>query len=84
MPVSKENIETVIKLLEALDQRQDAIRQLAANLARRDIWRSVDGELSAPLLPSQQEALEGFVRQYAKECRQILAAIDALIGPAPE
>lgn len=84
MPVSKDNVDAVITLLQAIDQRGDAIRQVATNLSSRSTWRLPDGRLGVELTPSQQETLEGFVREYAKDCRQALAAIEALIGPAPE
>jgi hypothetical protein len=83
MPITKDNVDAILQLLLALDQRADAIRQLASNLSVRTVWRSPDGKLALDLTTAEQETIEGFVRQYVKECRQVLAAIDAAFGPPP-
>lgn len=73
------NVETLLRLLTALSQRQDTVRQLATQLATGVTWRSPDGALAVSLPLAQQDELVDFIRQYLDESDVIIATARTLL-----
>lgn len=76
---SPANIDTLVKLLTALSQRQDTVRQLATQLASGIYWRSPDGNLAAALPPAQHQELVDFARGYLDESEAIITTARSLL-----
>lgn len=81
MPLSKQNLEPVVRLLLALSQRHDQIYQLASRLSTGAAWRSPDGALVVDLSPTERERLEDFIRTYLEDAEVILATLRQQLGP---
>jgi hypothetical protein len=85
MPLATNNLETLINMLTALAQRQDALRQLASQLHASTIWRSPDGQLAVALTAGQRTELEAFVKAYLDESDILIAAARTMLAsPAGE
>ena len=85
MPRATNNLETLINMLSALAQRQEALRQLAGQLHAGTIWRSPDGQLAVALTATQRDELAAFVKAYLDESDVLVAAARAMLGqPPPE
>jgi hypothetical protein len=85
MPVTANNLETLINLLTALAQRQETLRQLAGQLHASVVWRSPDGQLAVALTEGQRTELEAFVKAYVDESDVLVATARAsLAQPLPE
>jgi len=80
MSLTKDNLDTISKLLTALSQRNNVILELARTLASDTVWRSPDGRLEVKLTEAQREETEGFVRAYAQESELVISAIKAHLG----
>ena len=83
MPLTTNNLETLINMLSALAQRQDTLRQLAGQLHAGTIWRSPDGHLAAALTAAQRTDLEAFVKAYLDESDVLIASARAMVGQPP-
>ncbi len=81
MPIA--NIDTLLNLLTALAQRQETVRQLAAQLANPSVWRSPDGQLAVALTDAQQAELTAFVKAYLDESEVLIASARAMLAVAP-
>lgn len=75
MPLTKDNIDAVSKLLIALAQRQDVIYQLHQTLGQGAVWRSPDGEARIDLSQAERDQMEEFIRQYVEDAETICAKI---------
>ena len=85
MPLAANNLETMINMLTALAQRQDALRQLASQLHAGTVWRSPDGRLAVALTAGQRAELEAFMKAYLDESDVLNAAARATLAqPPPE
>lgn len=85
MALSKNNLETVSKLLVALTQRHDTVYNLVQKLNSGFIWRSPDGQMEIPLTTRECEELEGFINEYLQEADVIAATLRSHLGePTPE
>lgn len=84
MPVTTNNLETLINMLTALAQRQEALRQLASQLHAGTIWRSPDGKLAVALTAAQQDELASFVKAYLDESDVLVAAARAMLAQPAE
>jgi hypothetical protein len=82
MPLTKENLETVSKLLIALSQRNNVIHNLAQTLTVGTVWRSPDGQLAVDLTQTEQNELEEFINAYLSESEVLIASIRAMLGQA--
>ena len=78
---SPANIDTLVKLLTALSQRQDTVRQLATQLATGIYWRSPDGHLAAALPSAQHQELVDFAHHYLDESDAIITTARSLLPP---
>jgi len=84
MPITKDNLATAINLLNALSQRQDTIRQLAAAIGNAVIWRSPDGTIALPIPPAEIAELETFLHTYLNESQVTITALRAMLAePKP-
>jgi hypothetical protein len=84
MPIDHENLTLAASLLTALQQRHDAINQLATRLASPTVWRSVDGSLSVPIPPEEVAQLENIIRLYLDECLTLHTTLRAMLAhPQP-
>jgi len=79
MSLTAAKYETLTRLLTALSQRQDTIRQLATQLATGNIWRSPDGSVSVEFTTAQLEQMEKIITDYLGESEAIVAASRALL-----
>lgn len=77
MPITKQNLEPVSKLLVGLIQRQDVIFQLAQRIAGGTAWHSPDGELTVDLSDKERDQLEEFITQYLDECETMAVVLRA-------
>jgi hypothetical protein len=85
MPVTANNLETLINMLTALAQRQETLRQLAGQLHTGAVWRSPDGQLAVALTATQRTELEAFVKAYVDESDVLVATARAILAqPLPE
>ena len=85
MPIPTAKLETTLNLLNALAQRQEAVRQLTAQLHSGALWRSPDGQLAVALTAGQRTELEAFVKAYLDESDILVAAARAMLAsPAGE
>ena len=84
MPLTGNNVETLINMLNALAQRQETVRHLANQLHTGVVWRSVDGQLAAALTAGQRAELEAFVKAYLDESDVLIAAARAMLGQLEE
>ena len=84
MPLTANNLETLINMLNALAQRQDTVRQLAAQIHAGAIWRSVDGQLAVALTSAQQAELAGFIKVYLDESEMLIASARAVLAQPTE
>lgn len=82
MGITKENLETMTKLLSALAQRHVTIQDLATQLLAGTAWRSTDGSLKVELTDAQVQEIEEFIRTYVQEAETITLALKAHLGPA--
>jgi len=80
MPISKENLETITNLLTALQQRNDAINQIASNLVTGKFWRSPDGKIAIDIDEAASKQLETIIRGYVSEARAIILTIDTIMA----
>jgi DNA-binding transcriptional regulator/RsmH inhibitor MraZ len=80
MPLTTNNLETIINMLTALAQRQEAIRQLATQLHGGTAWRSIDGQLAIILPDSQRAELAGFIKTYLDESEILIASARAILA----
>lgn len=80
MPLSKDNLETIVNLLKGLQQRNDAINQISSNLSSGTFWRSPDGKLAIDIDATARRQLEDIIRGYVGEARAIILTIDTLMG----
>lgn len=78
-PLPPANVDTLLRLLTALSQRQDTVRQLATQLASGVFWRSPDGKLAAHLPAPEQDQLVTFIRDYLDEAETIIATARTLL-----
>jgi len=81
-PLPPANLDTLLRLLTALSQRQDTIRQLANHLHTGVVWRSVDGQLSVALSEAQRTELEQFVDAYLSESEVLVGSVRAMLQQA--
>ena len=77
------NVDTLINLLTALAQRQQAIQQLAQQLQAGVIWRSPDGQLAVDIIDAQRVELEAFIKAYLDESDILIASARAILAPSP-
>jgi hypothetical protein len=82
MPLTSANLETLINLLTALAQRQEAIRQLATQLHSGALWRTPAGDLAVALTTSQQSQLTALATAYLDETEIAVAAARAILAAA--
>jgi hypothetical protein len=82
MPLTSANLETLINLLTALAQRQEAIRQLATQLHSGGLWRTPDGTLAIPLTAGQQSQLTALATAYLDESDIAVATARAILAAA--
>jgi len=80
MSLSKDNLETIVNLLKGLQQRNDAINQIASNLASGTFWRSPDGKIAIDIDETARRQLEDITRGYVSEARAIIRTIDTLMS----
>ena len=80
MSLTKDNLDSVSKLLTALSQRHTVIQDLAGRLSSDVAWRSPDGQLAIQLSEAERQQLEDFVRLYAQEVELVLLALKAHLG----
>jgi hypothetical protein len=80
MPLTTDNLETLINVLTAIAQRQDAIRQLATQLHSGTTWRSMDGRLAITLPDSQKAELTTFIKTYLDESEILIASARAMLA----
>ena len=80
MPLTADNLETIINLLTAIAQRQEAIRQLATQLHGGTTWRSIDGRLAITLPDSQKAELTSFIKTYLDESEILVASARAMLA----
>jgi hypothetical protein len=81
MPINKATLDTTVNLLTALAQRQEVIRQLAAQLAGGQLWRSPDGTLAVTITDAQREELTTHIVTYLDESQAIIDIVRAQIKP---
>jgi hypothetical protein len=84
MPITAANIEPLIHMLNAAVQRQDAVRQLAAQLHGDAIWRSPDGSLAVELTDDQRRQIAAIAHAYLDETEVIIATARAIVGRVEE
>jgi hypothetical protein len=80
MPFTTSNLETLINILTALTQRQEAIRQLATQLHGGAVWRSLDGSLAISLPDSQKDELTSFIKTYLDESEILITSARAMLA----
>jgi hypothetical protein len=80
MPLTTDNLETLINILTAIAQRQEAIRQLATQLHGGTTWRSIDGRLAITLPDSQKAELTTFIKTYLDESEILVASARAMLA----
>ena len=83
MPLATNNLETLINMLSALAQRQEALRQLAGQLHAGTVWRSPDGQLALALTAAQREELAAFIKAYLDESEVLIASARAMLAAPP-
>jgi hypothetical protein len=84
MPLNISNLEPLINMLNAIVQRQETVRQLAAQLHSAAIWRSPDGSLAVEITPEQQREISTFAQTYLAESEVIIASARAILGQPEE
>jgi hypothetical protein len=84
VPVTAANIEPLINMLNAAVQRQDTVRQLAAQLRSDAIWRSPDGSLAVDLTDDQRHQIASIAHAYLDETEVIIATARAILGRVEE
>lgn len=82
MALTRDNLDTISKLLTALNQRNNIILELADRLAQDVVWRSPDGALRLELSAAERQQLEDFIRTYVQESEMVALALKAYLGDA--
>jgi hypothetical protein len=80
MPITTANLEPLLNMLNALAQRQDTVRQLAAQLHGGTVWRSPEGSLAVDLTAEQRAELAGFAKAYLDESEVVIASARAMLS----
>jgi len=83
MPVTAANLEPLINMLNAIVQRQETIRQLAAQLHSSAVWRSPDGKLAVELSDEQRAQLAAIAHAYLDESDVLTATARAMLAAPP-
>jgi len=84
MPVTAANLEPLINMLNAIVQRQETIRQLAAQLHSSAVWRSPDGTLAVEITTDQQAQIAAIAHAYLDESDVLIAAARAMLAKPAE
>jgi len=84
VPVTAANLEPLINMLNGIVQRQETIRQLAAQLHSSAVWRSPDGALAIELSADQQAQIAAIAHAYLDESDVLTAAARAMLAKPAE
>jgi len=80
MALTGANIDTLVNLLTALAQRQQALQQLAAQLHSGVFWRSPDGKLAVTVSDQMGAELTEFAKVYLDESEVIIISARAILA----
>ena len=81
MTLTTAKLDTLLNLLTALAQRQDNVRQLAAQLHTANLWRSTDGSLAVAITADQHTQVEGIIKAYLDESQAIIDTARVILAP---
>lgn len=80
MAVNKERVEGILRLYQALAQRQEWINNVISLLSKGVLFRSPDGALSIELSTKDKQDIKAWLVQYLDESQAIIDSIRAEIA----
>lgn len=83
MPLTADNVATILNLLTALTQRQQMVQQLAGHFQAGTLWRSPDGKLAISITDQQNAEIAELVKAYLDESELVIISARAMLDAPP-